>query len=453
MPGRPLRGRRTHPGTRWTGYRPSRASDISGLTGRAKIDVFVEMVDTDPVIRRNWRLLQQTLLSAEYVYEPSGSGPLATKLAEYAREVIGIGGGPCMLRRSWETILAERLLYVLHGFRYGELVWRNAKSPTTGEWRTWLTDVLDCDPSAHDKWDMPDGRTLRGVVQASVPGQHGPTGLMGQTYCEVEKLWLLTLDKVGSDPEGLGLLRSAYTWWKGGKLTAEMTMIAIERFALPVIQITTDLESAKNQGIDQPLPGADGPAPPTRFDQMVEDAEDQAANFAADEAGWIKDNVAARMAPFGAKDKLDLSGLIAFLDAADHRKSAAFLAGFMQLGVSDVGSRAVGQVHESMFRRSCINVLDQVCATFDEQVMRQAIGFSFGPSAVPHAPRLKHKGLDVDALAEALPVLPDLYREGFIPDWARPQIAEQVLRHLGINTHGQSLGVSPPKLTPTGGGA
>lgn len=423
-----------HPGTHLSAGRVRRNSDIAELTGQAKYEEYNRLLDVDPTLRRAWRVMRQTLLSATWDFERVDDSLLALQVTSYLEEVLGVSGAPCMMRRSWEEVLGTQLLYTMHGFRYAEIEWTTAKSPSLGRLLVYVADLHDCDPQAHDQWIIRDGRTLEGIIQRATSGQPGPTAV------DVDKLWLVSLDPVGSDPEGVGLLRSAWWWAKAHTMAANMLVTATERWALPTPRITVDYSVATEQGLDNPLSPDDSPGGSTLLDAAIDAAKVQAENYVGGQQAYLIDNPAVSFNTFG-EGAFNPDGVLRFLEYADQQKAASTLTQFMSLGLSDVGSRAVGQVHESVFRRSCINVLDQVAATWMQQVGRQLVVWNFGEAALAVMPKLVHRGLDVSELAEALAVLPDLKREGFIDEAAVGKIADRVVEHLGLYNRGQAVNV------------
>lgn len=99
------------------------------------------------------------------------------------------------------------------------------------------------------------------------------------------------------------------------------------------------------------------------------------------------------------------------------------MAQFMNLGISDTGSRSVGEVHLSVFRRACINFLDLIASSISGQDRRgggtigRLINWNYGCIQPTKLPRLSHMGIDNDALSDALNSLPSLVQSQLLtPD-------------------------------------
>ena len=60
------------------------------LTGLNWVQEAEDMLRTDPIVRRSWHMLRQTLLSATWRFEPGVEGDIVSEeLARYANEAFG----------------------------------------------------------------------------------------------------------------------------------------------------------------------------------------------------------------------------------------------------------------------------------------------------------------------------------------------------------------------------
>ncbi len=63
------------------------------LTGLNWVQEAEEMLRTDPIVRRSWHMLRQTLLPASWRFIPGiENDPVAEELARYAKECWGFDG-------------------------------------------------------------------------------------------------------------------------------------------------------------------------------------------------------------------------------------------------------------------------------------------------------------------------------------------------------------------------
>ncbi len=77
------------------------------LTGLNWVTEAEDMLRTDPVVRRSWHMLRQTLLSATWRFMPADEeDPVALELARFANEAFGLDGYAGQMSLSWEAQLS-----------------------------------------------------------------------------------------------------------------------------------------------------------------------------------------------------------------------------------------------------------------------------------------------------------------------------------------------------------
>jgi len=156
---------------------------------------------------------------------------------------------------------------------------------------------------------------------------------------------------------------------------------------------------------------------------MIDDAEAQAQAFLSAEQSYLVDNPVVSFDQYASAPNLYAQGPLDIIKECDNQISQAFLAQFANLGITDTGSRSVGEVHLSVFRRAAINLLDIVASVVSGVDRRgggtigRLIRWNYGPIDPSKLPRLTHTGLDTDDLAESLAMLPQLVTAGLLtPD-------------------------------------
>lgn len=362
-----------------------------------------EMLRTDPIIRRSWNVLKHTLLSAKFVFKPGIEGDATSEeLARFANECFGLDGYSGMMSTSLETQLRYILEFLPLGWRYVEETYYIAND-YLGRPKVWLKEYEDRLPESHQRWLTKDYQTLAGVVQNMVNVTPLPI--------PSNKIALFTLDQQGSNFEGLGLLRPVWYYWQLKQRTANLLSIAANRWAVPTPKIVIDRSVAEQNGYSD----AD-------ISQMIEDASSQAQAYISQEQGFLVENSVVKFETYG-DGTLNPDGALKIITECDNQISSSFLSQFMNLGISDTGSRAVGEIHLSVFRRSCINYLDLVCGVINGQdragggTIGRLVKWNYGEIESTKLPKLTHMGLDNDALVDALQQLPALVGAGLLtPD-------------------------------------
>ena len=376
------------------------------LTGLNWVQEAEEMLRTDPIVRRSWHMLRQTLLSATWRFEPGVEGDLmAEELARYANECWGFDGHSGQMITSWEDQLSYLWEFVPVGYRYAEEIYRVGPD-STGKVRVWLSHYADREPSAHSRWLSRDDQHLDGVLQNMVGGGKTPEPI------PANKLLLLTLNRTGSNFEGVGMLRPVWWWWRTKQRVSNLMCVGLDRWAVPTPKVVVDRAVAEQIGL------TDGD-----IDAMIDDAEAQAQAFISAEQSYLVENSAVKFDTYAAQPNLYADGPINIITKCDSQIAAAFLSQFADLGNTETGARSVGEIHLSVFRRAAINLCDLVAAQVSGIDRRgggtigRLIRWNYGAVDPSKLPKLTHTGLDTDDLADSLQMLPGLVQAGLItPD-------------------------------------
>jgi len=376
------------------------------LTGLNWVQAAEEMLRTDPIVRRSWHMLRQTLLSASWRFTPGVEGDLVSEeLARYANEAFGLDGHSGQMESSWEEQLSYLFEFVPLGYRYAEEVYKVGPD-STGKVKVWLSHYADREPSAHSRWLSRDSQHLDGVLQNMVGSGKQPEPI------PANKLLLLTLNRTGSNFEGVGMLRPVWWWWRTKQRVSNLMCVGLDRWAVPTPKVVVDRSTAEQIGL------TDGD-----IDAMINDAEAQAQAFISSEQSYLVENSAVKFETYAAQPSLYADGPINIISKCDSQIAAAFLAQFADLGQTETGARSVGEIHLSVFRRAAINLCDLVAAQVSGPDRRgggtigRLIRWNYGAVDPSKLPRLTHTGLDTDELGSSLNALPQLVSAGLItPD-------------------------------------
>jgi hypothetical protein len=376
------------------------------LTGLNWISEAEEMLRTDPIVRRSWHMLKQTLLSASWRFEPGvENDPIASKLAEFMNEAFGFDGYATQMSISFEDQLSYLLEFIPVGYRYAEELYRVGVD-SEGRSRIWLDQFADREPSAHNRWISRDNQNLDGVLQNTVGVTYTPKPIPSN------KLLLLTLNRTGSNFEGVGMLRPVWFWWRFKQRVSNLLGVGVDRWAIPTPVVKVNRQVAENIGL------TDGD-----IDSMIDDAEQQARAFISAEQQYLVQNDAVSFETYASQPNLYASAPLEIITKCDSQISSAFLAQFADLGNTETGARSVGEIHLSVFRRAAINLCDIVTSAINGVDRRgggtvgRLIKWNFGAVDPSKLPRLVHTGLDTDDLAESINSLPALVTAGLLtPD-------------------------------------
>jgi len=393
-------------GTQLNGGAISGKEQNPKLTGLNWVQEAEEMLRTDPIVRRSWHMLRQTLLSASWRFEAGIEGdPIAEELARFANECYGFDGYSGQMSISFEDQLSYLLEFIPLGYRYAEELYRVGPD-ADGNIKVWLDQYADREPSSHNKWLSRDSQSLDGVIQNVVGTTYTPEPI------PANKLLLLTLNKTGSNFEGVGMLRPVWWWWRTKQRASNLMCIGLDRWAVPTPKVVVDRSQAEAMG----LTDAD-------INAMVEDAEAQARAFLSTEQSYLVETAAVKFESYAETPNLYASGPLDIITKCDSQIASAFLTQFADLGNTETGARSVGEIHLSVFRRAAINLCDIVAAQISGPDRRgggtigRLVRWNYGFVDPSKLPKLVHTGLDTDDLAESIGMLPQLVTAGILtPD-------------------------------------
>jgi hypothetical protein len=330
---------------------------------------------------------------------------MAEELARFANECWGLDGYSGQMESSWEEQLSYLFEFVPVGYRYAEEIYKVGPD-SNGLVKVWLSHYADREPSAHSRWLSRDDQHLDGVLQNMVGSGKTPEPI------PANKLILLTLNRTGSNFEGVGMLRPVWWWWQTKQRVSNLMCVGLDRWAAPTPKVIINRAAAEQIGL------TDGD-----IDAMIDDAEAQAQAFISAEQSYLVENAAIKFDTYAAQPSMYADGPINIITKCDSQIAAAFLAQFADLGNTETGARSVGEIHLSIFRRAAINLCDLVAAQVSGVDRRgggtigRLVRWNYGAVDPSKLPRLTHTGLDTDDLAESLAMLPNLVQSGLItPD-------------------------------------
>ena len=409
------------------------------LTGLNWVNEAEEMLRTDPIVMRSWHMLRQTLLSASWRFEAGIENDVVSEeLARYANECWGFDGYAGQMALSWEDQLQYLFQFIPLGYRYAEECYKVGPD-STGRVRVWLSHYADREPSAHQRWLSRDNQTLDGVLQNTV-------GTTKQAEpIPSNKLLLLTLNKTGSNFEGIGMLRPVWWYWRTKQRISNLMCVAADRWAIPTPKLVIDRSQAESLGL------TDGD-----IDAMINEGEGQAQALLATEQSYLVENPAVKFDTYSPANNFHVDGPLNIITKCDSQISAAFLTQFADLGNTETGARSVGEIHLSVFRRAAINLCDIVASAvsgIDRQgagTIGRLIRWNYGLVDPSKLPRLTHTGLDTDDLADSLAALPALVQAGLLtPD---DELERAIRERLGAGDLPDDAQRSPLSRVAAGGG-
>lgn len=339
-----------------------------------------QMMREDDAVQAGAEAVISTLMSARLSVSPGDpASGFSRKLADDCAAMLGTGSEPGMMARPLDDIVAEQVLHELIGVRYHEPRW--AYRPGFG---VILDDLEDREPAAHRKWLVEGGR-LAGVEQSAL-AEDGYSLTTAWITIPADQLVVVVRGKTGANWNGRGLLRGCYAAWRRKRHYEDMAAIAAERWAVGVPELHHNAREAEEAGI-----------PADEHRGNVDTAREKLADFVAQEEDWVETAPGIEIRRIGGD--LDPSAILSLIN---HEKTAiltAMLLGFLQLGQTETGARAVGTVLETFFRRAGDQALARITAAWNGAarpgggVLHRWAEWNHGPVDPRLLPKLSHSGL------------------------------------------------------------
>lgn len=388
--------------------RPQHTNELTGQKWALEAE---KMLRTDAKLFGAAQQLRNSMLSATWYIEAADDSEEARRNAQFIRAALGLDGELCHLQSgSFESELRKIIDFVFVGHQECEEVYYERDG------MIWLSEVADISPASVLRWNYGADGELVSITQVATAREialgYTPPA---EVQIPAEKMQIYTLNRHGKDYEGCGLLSPCWVWWQVKDALISFLQDGGEKWSVPTLIISVDREMLSSMSYT-----ADD------IDVLLAKACEAARNYKGGLENYIAVPQGINVSVFGG-GSFDPTKIIASIDHCNQEMAAAFLTNFLELGMSTDSSRSLGEIHWNSYKTSIANVLDIVADVWNGVgrvgggTIAKLLQFNFygAASSVPidKLPRLRHRGVDVDALADSLGNLPQLAAAGFItPD-------------------------------------
>lgn len=214
------------------------------LRGRRGQQTFREMANNDAVVGAILFAIEMLIRQVEWHAEPVDDSDEAMAEAEFLES--------CMhdMSTSWENLLAEILSFLVFGWSWHEIVYKQRVGPTEkdGKRRSKFTDgrigwrkMPIRGQETLLRWQLDDNGGLEAMEQQDLFAQRA-----SQTIIPIEKSLLFRTTTHKGNPEGKSILRKSWRSWWFKKRIEELEGIGAERdlAGIPVAFVPARLFSA-----------------------------------------------------------------------------------------------------------------------------------------------------------------------------------------------------------------
>lgn len=356
---------------------------LAALRGRARADVFDKMRRSDPQVKMCLSAVKNPIKSATWDIEPGDDSDEAKADADFVKHVLFEG-----MERPFKKTISEALTAVEFGFCVLEVVDSVVVGhPTFGSYNG-IRKLGFRSQRTIERWNKdPKTGSLASVSQYAYGDE------MKVVDIPADFLLLFTMDQEGENYEGISLLRPCYGSWLRKDKYMKLNAIGIEKFAIPTPVV--DVPSGKENSPE--------------FALLKDALEKYVAHHSAyllKPAGWTIDLKTNTYDP----QKVEVS-----IDNEDKRMVKAFLANFLELGMSGTGAYALSNDLSDFFLSGLVQIADEITGPFNERLIPRLVKMNRGERA--KYPKLVVSGIEDKAgkeLAEIIKFLAD--SKAIIPD-------------------------------------
>lgn len=366
------------------------------LSGRSKYPVYREMKTSDAAIRSLVYLYKLPIRSAEWSVVPADTDPdgeaAARWRADFAAWQFGLERHKtARLGLSWDQLNEQDLLFLDYGAMGGELIWA-----VDDRGKPVLEPFIDEDGDAHPvrALAMIGPRLAATVEEIEADPYTGKIKRLrqeeaaGEGWIPGTKMTWLVNEKEGDNWFGQSLLRSAYGAWLIKKELIVTGAIAYQRWAMGIPEVrhpSGDQHERRAAAIGRSV---------SAHERAYLTFEGVPANEGGTGSDW---GFTIHSAASSIADPVN------YLRHLDGQIAMTGLQQFSQLGTTERGSRAVGDVLVEPFYLAVQAVAKQMAHERMESVLRRLWDVNFGEH-IPTAEFAvsKIQGRNIATLARAL---------------------------------------------------
>lgn len=335
----------------------------SKLQGANGIKIYDEMRKSDATVRAATLVTSLPVRQCGWFITPASDDPIDQEIATFVQHALFD-----WQTITWDDLLRHALLMLPFGVMPMEMVYemRNYEGRDYITWRKFAARM----PHTIAGWSMTNGEN--GIKQIKSDGK--------TVEIPIEKLVIFVNEKEGDNWYGTSILRAAYKHWKMKNGFYKIDAVAFERQGLGV-------------------PYAKTPAGITAEDENQVKARLKTMRAHENAYAVIPDGY-----EFGFLDMKAGTVRDPGVSIAHHNReiTKAVLAQFLELGATEVGSRALSQDHSNLFLTSLEAVANAIADVFNNYAIKRLVDLNY--SDVEAYPKLEHGSLvtpDPEKLANA----------------------------------------------------
>lgn len=392
---------------------------LDDLRGYRRAEIFEQVRRSDSTISMLMKAAKNIIRGANKEVHQGGEGDDYKKQQEFIEHVFMHD-----MDESFDQYITEALTCLDFGHSVFEYTHKLVQNHAVFGSYVGLKNLGWRSPRTIDRWNLnPQSGKLASVTQIS----YGDLG----RYVNIDAQWLIvnTMEREGSNYEGISLIRACYGSFIRKKTYLKLNAIGVEKFAIPT-------------------PTAQIPQLDLKSDQS-RDFVESLENFVAHESQYL-------LFPVGWDVKLvsntyDPQKVEYSVDAEDRRMVQAFCANFLSLGQGgSSGSYALSNDLSDFFTSGVDYIARLIVDDINRRLVPQLIQMNFGP--MDKYPKIVLTGITDKAGKELSEIIKNFVDSKVIV--ADDELEENVRRRYKLppaSTEGQRLQQTPqqsPQASP-----
>jgi len=288
------------------------------------------------------------IMSGLFEFRPFDDSPEAEDHAKFLEIVFRD------MEQTQSQMKNEILDMIIFGHSAMERIHKVYNEPVEVEGRTILPSYIGLkelrwiSPKTIETWNFKD-KEFVGITQYAF-GDLGHTGPIPK-----EVLSIFTINKEGQNYQGISLLRPCYGCYFRKQTYQKLNAIGIEKFAIGIPIGTIPL-------------GAENSTSRVALEKALSDFCTHQSNYIVKTEGFDVD------VKFNSYDPQKIEVAI---DNEDKRMAKAFLASFLELGLTTGGSQALSSDLSTFFKNSLEYIIDIIESEFNKTIIPELIKLNF----------------------------------------------------------------------------
>jgi SPP1 gp7 family putative phage head morphogenesis protein len=344
---------------------------LSKLQAERGIKVFDEMRRSDGQVKMLLSAVKNPIKSASWEIEAAGEEESDYEIRDFIHHILfkDIGNVEGTKYKTFNEFISEALTMIEYGFSSFEIVHKMVKGDKAFGDYLGIADFGFRHQRSILEWILNDDGSIAAIRQ-NVNGDLGR-----DVFISGQHMLIFSIEKEGDNYQGISMLRPCYGAWFRKNIYRKLQAIGIERCAkgVPIGTVSADAKGQANYA-----------AQLSDFQYLIDQLSAHEKNGIVLGAGFDLKEL---------KMTHDAEAVQKVIDSENIEMSKAFLANFMELGLSgNSGSFALGSDLSDIFLSGIEYIAEMICEKINNQVIPPLVRAKYGDQDA--YPKLRVSGIN-----------------------------------------------------------